>query len=483
MDPKPSFDTFKANPSSTITCHQMSDIDANADRTKTHQVLSPTHIHAATEIPVEILCIIMELTMPPTQHFLDSTVIARDNRSSRFFSLQTLRNNVLVCRYWYSVGISFLYRHVVILKSKQLFALARVVSNNHTLGKMILSLRLQCYVSVSQMATVSMALDGILAVTPNLTKVTLAPILKRQPFGSRELIGIVNFMPIFGRRPSISQEFLRLVILAQHIPLRTTDLHFHVNSTLKDTLNLMPAFTYLTTFHIDIITGEDDELPTERLHLAFLEELQITWYPCRHDMNVFSALAETLSLPSLRRLLLTSQALEDRMVFEPLLRKFGNSLHFVSLVRPYMNDRYRFYDFRRPFPLTPLLSMCPNLRHLATDTCIPIRMPAHAHLTWVDLWAPRQFLDPSEQSAVTLIPHEEKVKLPSLRGVRLLDMSLFSFSGARTPLLIPPDMVGSTESVVWSYSNLDLRHDPGLLYRHKTDEVDDVLADSLCHRS
>jgi hypothetical protein len=43
-------------------------------------------------------------------------------------------------------------------------------------------------------------------------------------------------------------------------------------------------------------------------------------------------------------------------------------------------------------------------------------------------------------------------------------------------------MVGSTESVVWNYSRLDLRHDPGLLYRQKMDEVDDVLAESLEHR-
>lgn len=455
MDPKP-----LANPISTLTYDQMPDMDGNADCTKTHQILSSAHI--ATEIPVEILCIIMELAMPPTQHFLDSTVIARDNRSSRSCLLQTLRNNVMVCRYWYNVGINFLYRHVVVLQSKHLFALARAVSNNRSLGEIILSLHLQCYVSVSQMATVSMAVDSILAATPNLTKFTLVPIMKRQPF--------------------LSHEFLRLVALTQNTPSRITNLHFRINRTLKDTLNLMRTFTYLTAFHIDMIIEENDELPTEHLHLAFLEELHITWHAYRHDMNAFSALAEALSLPSLRRLLLTSQALEDGMVFEPLLRKFGHSLHFVSLIRPYMNDRYRFYDFRRPLPLTPLLSMCPDLRHLATDTSIPIRIPAHAHLTWVDLWAPRRLLDPSEQSAVTLMPHKEKVKLPSLRGVRLLDMSLFSFSGARTPLLIPPDMVGSTESVIWSYSSLDLRHDPGLLYRQEVNEVDDVLAESLEHR-
>ncbi|KAG1815192.1 uncharacterized protein BJ212DRAFT_1481720 [Suillus subaureus] len=449
MDPKP-----LENPSNTITYNQVPDMDANADCTKTHQV------PIATEIPVEILCIIMELTMPPTQHFLDSTVIARDNRSSRSSSLQTLRSNVLVCRYWYNVGINFLYRHVVVLQSKQLFALARVVSNNRSLGDIILSLHLQCYVAGSQMATVSMAADSILAVTPNLTKFTLVPIMKRQPF--------------------LSHEFLRLVALTQNTPPRITDLHFRINRTFKDTLNLMPAFTHLTAFHIDMLIEENDELPTEHLHLAFLEELHITWHSYRHDMNAFSALAETLTLPSLRRLLLTSLALEDVMVFEPLLRKFGHGLHFVSLVRPYMNNRYGFYNFRRPLPLIPLLAMCPNLRHLATDTCIPIRMPVHAHLTWIDLWA--RCLDPSEHSAVTLMPHEEKVKLPSLRGVRLLDMSLFPFSGARTPLLIPPDMVGSTESVIWSYSSVDLRHDPGLLYRQKMNEVDDVLAESLEYR-
>lgn len=398
--------------------------------------------------------------MPPTVHSIDSTVIARDNRLSRSCSLQTLRNHVLVCRYWYDVGISFLYRHVVILQSKQLFALAHVVTNNRSLGEMILSLHLQCYVSVSQLATVSMAADSILAVTPNLTKATLAPILKRQPF--------------------LSLKFLRLFTLAQNTPSRTTDLHLRIHHGLKYTLGLVQAFTYLTTFHIDVIIGENDELPTEHLHLAFLEELQITWLPYRHDMGVCSALAETLSLPSLRRLLLTSQALEDGVVFEPLLRKFGHSLHFVSLVRPYMNDLY--YERRRPLPLIPLLSMCPNLRHLVMDTCIAIQMPAHAHLIWVDLWAPRRFLDPSEQSTLTIIPRGEKVKLPSLRGVRLLDMSLFPFSGARTPLLIPPDMVGSTESVVWNYSRLDLRHDPGLLYRQKMNEADDVLAESLEHR-
>lgn len=454
MDPKP-----LVNTSSTSTHDQVLDRDANANCTKTYQVPSSTHI--TTELPVEILRIIMEFTMPPTVHSIDSTVIARDNRSSRSCSLQTLMNHVLVCRYWYDVGISFLYRHVVIMQSKQLFALAHVVTNNRSLGEMILSLHLQCYVSVSQLVTVSMAADSILAVTPNLTKVTLAPILKRQPF--------------------LSLKFLRLFTLAQNTPSRTTDLHLRIHHGLKYTLGLMQAFTYLTTFHIDVIIGENDELPTEHLHLAFLEELQITWYPYRHDTSVCSALAETLSLPSLRRLLLTSQGLEDGMLFEPLLRKFGHSLHFLSLVRPCMNDRYHPYERRRPLPLSPLLSMCPNLRHLVMDTCIPTRMPTHAHLTWVDLWAPRRFLDPSEQSALTIIPHEEKVKLPSLRGVRLLDMSLFPFSGARTPLLVPPDMVGSTESVVWNYSRLDLRHDPGLLYRQKMDEVD-VLAESLEHR-
>ncbi|KAG1790623.1 uncharacterized protein HD556DRAFT_682714 [Suillus plorans] len=449
------------NPSSTITYDQVSDMDANADCTELYQVLPPTHI---TEIPVEILSVIMEFTMPPTQHFLDSTVIARDNRSSRSCSLQTLRNIVLVSRYWYNVGINFLYRHVVILQSKQLFALAHAVSNNHSLSELILSLHLQCYVSVLQAVTVSMTLDDILAVTPNLTKVTIAPILNRRHF-------------------FLGHEFLRMVTLAQNTPSRTTDLHFRINPTLIETLNLLPAFTCLTTFHIDMFIGGNDALPTGHIHLAFLEELHITWQPHQHVMNVFSALAEILSLPSLRRLLLTSQAAGGAII-EPLLRKFGHSLHFVSLVRPHIKHVHpnRFYYSPPPPPpplVTPLLSMCPNLRHLATDTHFPIRMPMHAHLTWVDLWVPRKFLDPSEQSAVTLVPHEERVKLPSLRGVRLLDLSLFPFSGVRTPLLIPPDMVGSTESVAWTYSSLDLRHDPGLLYRQM---MDNVLAESLEHR-
>ncbi|KAG2135334.1 hypothetical protein DEU56DRAFT_756713 [Suillus clintonianus] len=457
MDPKPS-----VNPSRTITHDQVLDMGADAECTETHQVPSPTH--GATNLPVEILRVIMELTMPPplqSLHFLDSTIISRYNRHSRSCSLQTLRKHLLVCKYWYDVGISFLYRRVVILQSKQLFRLAHVVSNNRSLGEMILSLHLECYVGVSQMATASTAVDSILAVAPNLAKVAIAPILKGQP--------------------SFSLVFLRLFALAQNTHSRTTDLDLRINRMLKYTLNLMSAFTYLTTFHIDMILEPNDELPTEHLHFPFLEELQITWHcwhPSENDVKVFTALAETLSLPSLQRLLLTSQALEDRMFIEPLLRKFGHGLHFVSLTRPYIHNRYRVYDFRRPIPLAPLLSMCPNLRHLAMDTSIPIQVPAHAYLTWVDLWAPRRNLDPGEQPAVTLLPHEEKIKLPSLRGVRLLDLSLFSFSGARTPLLIPPDMVRSTESIVWSYSSLDLRHDPGLLYQQKTDEFDDMLAQS-----
>ncbi|KAG2053073.1 hypothetical protein BDR06DRAFT_1021679 [Suillus hirtellus] len=455
------------NPSRTITYDQVSDMDANADCTEIYQVLPPIHI---TEIPVEILSVIMEFTMPPTHHFLDFTVIARDNRSSRSCSLQTLRNIVLVSRYWYDVGISFLYRHVVILQSKQLFALAHAVSNNRSLSALILSLHLQCYVSVSQAVTVSMTLDDIIAVTPNLTKVTIAPILNRHHF-------------------FLGHEFLRMVALAQNTPSRTTDLHFRINPTLIETLNLLPAFTCLTTLHIDMFIGGNDALPTGHIHLAFLEELHITWQPPyqphQHVMNVFSALAQILSLPSLRRLLFTSQAAGDT-ILEPLLRKFGHNLHFVSLVRPYIKNACpRFYYSPPPPPpplMTPLLSMCPNLRHLATDTHFPIRMPMHAHLTWVDLWVPRTFLDPSEQSAVTLVPHEERVKLPSLRRVRLLDLSLFPFSGVRTPLLIPPDMVGSTESVSWTYPNLDLRHDPGLLYRQMPDSVLVLLAESLEHR-
>ncbi|KAG2053074.1 hypothetical protein BDR06DRAFT_486998 [Suillus hirtellus] len=455
MDPTP-----MANPSNIITYDQVSDIDANC--TKIHQVMSPTPI--TTEIPVEILCIIMDLVMPPTQHFLDSPVIARDNRHSRVFSLQTLRNIVLVSRHWYNVGISYLYRHIVILQSKQLFTLARVISNSRSLGEFILSLRLQCYVLESRMAAVSMALDGILAVTPNHTKVTIAPILNR-------------------RRPWFGHEFLRMVALAQNTPSRITDMHFSINPTLINTLKLMPTFTCLTTFHIDMFIGGNDALPTGHIHLAFLEELHITWQPRGHVRNVFSALAEILSLPSLRRLLLTSRDVGNGAVFQPLLRKFGHSLHFVSLVRDHhYHFRYKYsMPPPPPAPVIPLLSMCPNLRHLATDTYGPIQMPAHAHLTWVDLWVWRESLDRSERSAlaVTLIPHEERVKLPSLRGVRLLDLSLFPFSGAHTPLLIPPDMVESTESIARTYSSLNLRHDPGLIHRQT---IDDVLAESLEHR-
>ncbi|KAG1845781.1 hypothetical protein C8R48DRAFT_779786 [Suillus tomentosus] len=451
MDPTP-----LVNPSNSITYDEVSDIDANG--TKIHQVMSPTPI--TTEIPVEILCIIMELVMPPTQHFLDSPVIARDNRHSRVFSLQTLKNIVLVSRHWYNVGISYLYRHVVILQSKQLFALARVVSNNRSLGEFILSLRLQCYVLESQMAAVSMALDGILAVTLNHTKVTIAPILNR-------------------RRPWFGHEFLRMVALAQNTPSRTTDMHFSINPTLINTLKLLPTFTCLTTFHIDMFVAETDALPIGHIHLAFLEELHVTFSPRGNVRNAFFALAEILSLPSLRRLLLTTKV-PHSTVFEPLLRKFGHSIHFVSLVSDcYHAFQYNHFPPPPPSPVIPLLSMCPNLRHLATDTYVPIRMPAHAHLTWVDLWVWRRYLDRREQSAVTLIPHEERAKLPSLQGVRLLDRSLFPFSGAHTPLLIPPDMVGSTENVAWTYSSLDLRHDPGLLYRQI---IDDVLAESLEHR-
>ncbi|KAG2135333.1 hypothetical protein DEU56DRAFT_913439 [Suillus clintonianus] len=449
------------DPSSTISHDQV--LGTNTDCIKTHQLSSPTP-HAAIRLPVEILRVVVELTMPPPLRFLNSTIISRDNRYSRYCTLLTLRNLVLVCKYWYDVGISLLYRRAVILRSEQLFILTRAVSRNHSLGKMIISLHLEWVLSVSQLATVSTAARSLFAVTPNLTQITLAPMMKRQPF--------------------LSLAFLRLLTLAQNTPSRTTDLHLRITRMLKYTLELMPAFTYLTTFHIDVILRENDELPTEHLHLPFLEELQITWNSSEHGIKVCSALAEILTLSSLRRLLLTSQALEDGMFFEPLLRKFGPGLHFISLVRPYIHDRYRvYYDFRRPIPLAPSLSMCPNLRHLVMDTCIPIQVPAHAHLTWVDLWAPRQCLDPGEQSAVTLVPHDERAKLPSLRGVRLLDMSLFSYSDARTPLLIPPYTVRSTESVVWSYPSLQLRHDSGLLYRQNLIDDDDVvLAQSLEQR-
>ncbi|KAG0708000.1 hypothetical protein DFH29DRAFT_562002 [Suillus ampliporus] len=463
MDPKQI-----VNSSSTINPDQV--LDMGVDCTKvisifrniispslspqTHRVSSPSHI--ATSLPVEILRVIMELTMPPPLHFLEPTIVSRATRFSRSCVLQTLRNLILVCRYWYDVGVSLLYYRVVILRSKQLFTLAHAVSNNHSLGEMIMSLHLECFVSVSQFATVSKAVGSILAATPNITQIALVPILKGQP--------------------ALSLVLPRLAALAQNTS-QTTDLHLRINHVLKCTLNLMPAFTYLTTFHIDMILGDRDELPTEILHLAFLEELQISWNPL-HDAKFISALAEIFSLPSLRRLLLTSESLNYGISVEPLLRKFGDRLHFISLVRPYMNNHF-WYNGYRQLSLAPLLAMCPNLTHLAMDTRTPIRMPVHACLTWVDCWVPGQMLELSEQTAITLIPHEERDKLPSLRGVRVLDMSLLSFVGVRTPLLIPPDTVRRTESIVWSYPSLDLRHDPGLVYRHK---IDDVLAESLEQR-
>ncbi|KAG1717473.1 hypothetical protein EDB19DRAFT_1261080 [Suillus lakei] len=143
----------------------------DTDCTKTHQVPSPSP-HVATGLPVEILRVIMELSMPLPLRFLNSTIISRDNRYSRYCTLLTLRNLVLVCKYWYDVGISLLYRRAVILRSEQLFTLARAVSSNHSLGKMIISLHLEWFLSVLQLAMVSTAVRSLFAATPNLTQIT-----------------------------------------------------------------------------------------------------------------------------------------------------------------------------------------------------------------------------------------------------------------------------------------------------------------------
>ncbi|KAJ7478310.1 hypothetical protein FB451DRAFT_1365881 [Mycena latifolia] len=324
-------------------------------------------------MPPEILDYIFELLLPPAGILCPAS--DSDSEELNPFwqrSMLAKRTIVSVCRAWYTVGLSFLYRHIALANTSQIAALYRTLATHPELGK-----RVRCITFMSSLdvelfceETAHEDMARIFELCPQLTRVNdLPPPPTERPWGYEH--------------PHPCERLEELWLDTDHNPA-------------LDTLAL--AFPRLHTLHLTCGSARTKAL-------------------ARWDM------------PRLRRL--TFLFAEDTWAARGTYKEYKRilALHGRNLEYLAFPDRYPLAS--RPPDLGPLLALCPTVRHLVAPVGYSLSRHVHPSVQRLDLWY--GVLPDDEEPVPSEVLHDEfraasaKKHFPSLVGTRTLQRALLPF--------------------------------------------------------
>lgn len=429
--------------------------------------------------PPEILLDILEFALPPTI-FLDSS-LACGPLSAWCLAQRTKKTLVLVCKFWREIGTPLLYQEIHLRRIGQVAALLSTLRGNTRLGEMIMAINVSCHVMPRYIVMFDEALQRILAMSPNATRLSLS-------------MGVRDLLVCSTRQYNLS----KLV----HLDLQVG------NERLADVLLCLPQCKSLTILSLSFNTYDKDHCDVTYLTLEHLQEFQITvMWSSRRKLDFLDTITCKWKLPSLCRFTMYEwrPKLSHISQYLNFLDAHGERLTTLSITAPL--DQYTIEPVLDLQSVQSVLDRCPALEHLTlfppmtelADSHKPllgmqdIQMVlnqcsspmhgdalSHKTLRWMDIWATWH---PSAPNPNAIQVSWRSQCFPQLQAVRLLDWALLSTTGPRLHLVIPPGSVQHHETLQWRFPGVHVQYDAGHICKRDMDYVSSYIAACAGHES
>ncbi|KAG2150145.1 hypothetical protein BD769DRAFT_1410721 [Suillus cothurnatus] len=428
--------------------------------------------------PPEILLDILEFALPPTV-FLDAS-LACGPLSAWCLAQRTKKALVLVCKFWWEIGTSLLYREIHLRRTAQVGALLRTLRGNTRLGEMIMGINVSCFVMSQYPVMFDEALQYILGMSPNATRLSLST-------------GVRNLLASSTRQYDLSK--------VVHLDIQVGNEH------LSNILLCLPQCKNLTILSLSFDTYDKNYV--KYLTLEHLQEFQITVkWPSHRKLDFLDAIARKWKLPCLCRFTMYEWRPKSFQVSQYLkfLDAHGKRLTTLAITAP-LDREYAVEPLLHLQAVQSVLDRCPALEHLALfppmtefagshepllgmrniqillDNCFsPVhgRSLSHKNLRWMDIWATWH---PSAPDPNAIQVSWKSQCCPRLQAIRLLDWALLRTTGPRLHLVIPPDSMQHHETLQWRFPGVHVQHDAGHIYKRDMDYVSSYMAACAGHES
>ncbi|KAG1784089.1 hypothetical protein EV702DRAFT_1191094 [Suillus placidus] len=405
---------------------------------------------AIRQPPPEILLDILESALPPTV-FLDAS-LACGPFSAWCLAQRTKKSLVLVCKFWREIGTPLLYREIHLRRIGQVAALLSTLRGNTRLGEMIMDINVSCHVMSQYLVIFDEALQCILGMSPNATRLSLS-------------MGVCDLLVSSVRQYDLSQ--------VVHLDVQVGNEH------LPDILLCLPQCKNLIILSLSFDTYDKDYV--EYLTLEHLQEFQITvmWSVCC-KLDFLDEIAWKRKLPCLCRFTVYEWRPRPSQVSQYLkfLDAHGKCLTTLSITAPLDRAQRAVEPLLHLQHVQSVLDRCPVLEHLALfppmtefagshepllsmqniqmllDHCsspMHRRPLSHKTLRWMDIWATWH---PSAPDPNAIQVAWKSQCFPQLQAIRLLDWALLRTTGPRLHLVIPPDSDYDSDETFESVSSV-----------------------------
>lgn len=359
---------------------------------------------------------------------------------------------VMVCRQWNIVGTELLYEKAVFHRIGQISALAHTLEHNVSLGNLIKSIDIRCFVPPGYISLVKNDLRFIFDQCSRILQLALnefqSPIHNTPPrrawihstlsgpYLSRDLSGVLSRLTHLECSDVV--EFGDLVLMLQ-VCNELRSLIFYLSNDGPD---LSPDPRY--HLHLDCLISLRFTVKSRTSHLLTIPAL---WF-----------------MPNLRHLSIYHYDNEPNSDFperycQPLFEKYGRTLKYLH-IRRIVSNAVGFFDMEQ------LLRSCPLLEHLVLGPDIECTTPVtYPSIMWIDLWG-----------SATLVnrPLFTLATFPALRGVRELDRALSD--AVEWPLVLPPNP--DIDDLVFEYPGLHIQDSTRGIYKkdnnHNADGISTI---------
>ena len=359
----------------------------------------------------------------------------------------------MVCKQWNIVGTELLYEKVVFHRVGQISALARTLQGNTSLGKLIKSVDVRCFVPSGYITLVKADLGFILHRCPHLVQLAL--------YEFRSSVTTFQDIPLHNIRIRSALPIIYFTQDLAGVLSRLTHLECSDVVEFSDMVLMLQICNELQSLVCHLPNGEPNLLqPNSYLHLGQLESLRFTIKS--ESATPLLWVTTHWSMPALIHLSMYEYGngiTNDHATryCEPFFEKYGHTLKYLHL-RRVVSTGLRRID------MLYLLISCPLLEHLVLSANIMSVTPmTHASIIWIDFWGPGSYTD--------LHGWFSLARFPALRGIRELDRGLPDT--VEWPLVLPPKP--NIEDLTFEHPGLHIRDNTRGIFKKVTGSPDDIL--------
>ncbi|KII93142.1 hypothetical protein PLICRDRAFT_170924 [Plicaturopsis crispa FD-325 SS-3] len=406
-------------------------------------------------LPNEILRMIFVYAIPPSE-FVDPNLYGGPE-SPWCLTLRTKKSLTLVCKAWWSVAMDVLYEEVAFRRPWQIAAFSRTLETSlFDCCSYVRKFDVACLLALDSIASIESDLAQILCRCTRITQVRWNPCLDDGVAPGHPFDRVWHPWPNLNLThlecgPTV--DFPSLAVGLQDVGRTLLSLSFTVPPTRSDTPPIDVRLDRLESLHMQWL---------EQLEYSHLESITTQW-----------------SMPQLKALTVDNSAYWRKstvlwLEFCPALISFCKAhgkgidylrIHVQNVLSPEGIKMPSTDDYQ------PILDACPSLQHLVLDAKSGSPL-SHPRIQWVDVeWMDAEASHGPESSGYLGLMLNTK-RLPSLKGVRVIDRPLHFIRDL--PRMVPPQyMLGEHTDFEWRFPGVHICHRKGRVYRADMQYLED----------